>query len=106
MVKPTKTSTSRASKRKTEESRKLLRDPLEATDARDEEEGDSFEDPFCYSDDSASLSDVYFCPQSDDDLARPLRYRKEDAMKASNKGRLRTGADGFRSEWDEFAQRI
>lgn len=82
MVKAIQTSTSRASKRKTEDSRLLLREPLETTDARDEEEGDSLDDALSYSDDSASLSDAYFCPQSDDDLARPLRYRQEDAVKA------------------------
>ena len=53
-------------------------------DARDEEEEDSFDaarsidETFTYSDDSASLSDAYFFPQSDDEfLARPPRYRNE-----------------------------
>jgi hypothetical protein len=44
-------------------------------DSRDEEEDESSDfdgdDPYTYSDDSASLSDAYFHPQSDDDLARP-----------------------------------
>lgn len=36
------------------------------------------EDPYVYSDDSASLSDAYFFPQPDDEhLARPPRYRTE-----------------------------
>jgi hypothetical protein len=49
--------------------------PVLTRDSRDEEEDDSSDfdgdDPFTYSDDSASLSDAYFHPQSDDDLARP-----------------------------------
>ena len=39
----------------------------------------SYDDPYTYSDDSASLSDAYFFPQSEDDeLARPPRYRNND----------------------------
>jgi hypothetical protein len=52
--------------------------PVLTKDSRDEEEGDDDsssdfdgDDPFTYSDDSASLSDAYFHPQSDDDLVRP-----------------------------------
>jgi len=37
-------------------------------------------DSYTYSDDSASLSDAYFFPQSDDDLARPPRYRGEQQL--------------------------
>jgi len=50
-------------------------------DSRDEEEDDSSsdmsvgDDPYIYSDDSASLSDAYFHPQSDDELAKSPRYR-------------------------------
>jgi Plasma-membrane choline transporter len=41
------------------------------------------DDPYVYSDDSASLSDAYFFPQSDEEhLARPPRYRNEDAEAA------------------------
>jgi len=56
----------------------------ETDDARDEEEEDSvdaarsIDDTFTYSDDSASLSDAYFFPQSDDEyLAHPPRYRND-----------------------------
>lgn len=51
----------------------------ETRDTIDEGEADSFEDPYTYSDDSASLSDAYFRP--DDDLARPARYREEDPLR-------------------------
>ncbi len=43
-------------------------------------DADSYDDPYTYSDDSASLSDAYFFPQADDDLARPARFREEDAL--------------------------
>lgn len=53
-------------------------------DTRDEEEEDALfggrwpaDDPYVYSDDSASLSDAYFFPQSDDD--RPSRYRNDES---------------------------
>jgi Plasma-membrane choline transporter len=39
-------------------------------------DGLSHDDPYTYSDDSASLSDAYFFP-TDDELALPPRYRKE-----------------------------
>lgn len=52
-------------------------------DTRDEEEEDTLyggrwpmDDPYVYSDDSASLSDAYFFPQSDDD--RSARHRHEE----------------------------
>ena len=41
--------------------------------------GGGSEDPYIYSDDSASLSDAYFYP-TDDDLARPPRYREQDPL--------------------------
>jgi hypothetical protein len=64
--------------------------PVPTKDSRDEEEDDSSDfdgdDPFTYSDDSASLSDAYFYPQSDDDLARPkgllLRVAEHDPLTA------------------------
>ncbi|GKY92596.1 hypothetical protein MPSEU_000229700 [Mayamaea pseudoterrestris] len=38
-----------------------------------------YEDPYTYSDDSASLSDAYFFPQAgEDDLARPPRYNRQE----------------------------
>ncbi|GAX18565.1 hypothetical protein FisN_10Hh234 [Fistulifera solaris] len=43
-------------------------------------DADSYDDPYTYSDDSVSLSDAYFFPQPDDDLARPARFREEDAL--------------------------
>lgn len=46
------------------------------TDARDEEEAE--DSSLGYSDDSASLSDVYFLPG--DDLARPGTYREQDSL--------------------------
>jgi len=53
-------------------------------DARDEEEEDSLDaarsidETFSYSDESESLSDAYFFPQSDEEfLARPARYRND-----------------------------
>lgn len=49
-------------------------------DRRYEDDVDSYDDPYTYSDDSASLSDAYFFPQSDDDLARPARYKEEDTL--------------------------
>lgn len=58
-------------------------------DARDEEE-DSVdganrsllgEDPYVYSDDSASLSDAYFSPQAEEEFpSRPFGYRNDDEV--------------------------
>lgn len=53
-------------------------------DTRDEDtDSYDYDDPYVYSDDSASLSDAYFFPQSDDDLARPPRYREDDPLKTT-----------------------
>ena len=54
-------------------------DDSESDDSRREEyEHDGLDDPYVYSDDSASLSDAYFAPGSDDELAKPLRYRDQE----------------------------